>query len=173
MNNRIPSPPAAPGGAFDLARIIDITRQPGGFARLNTAQRRQLLAAILAAVIPCDGKVLDVEVEHFLTHIRQRYQFQLGDQKQAMAFLAGGLSEEQLQQAARQLPELLSVEDRVALIGLLWDIALCDHELHPAEEALVYGVADRAGVVRKRVAEEQARAARANGVGGEAAVSEH
>jgi uncharacterized tellurite resistance protein B-like protein len=162
-----PNEPALPErrSAFRLGEIVDATRQPGGFARLTPQQRRLLLAAILASTIPADGKVLNIEIQHFLGHLRQRYQFQLGDQKQAMAFLTEDLCAEELQQAAKQLPELLSIDDRIALIGMLWDIALCDHELHPSEEALIYNVADHAGVARKKVVEEQARASRANGIG--------
>lgn len=150
---------------LQLGKIIDATRRPGGFSTLSPVQRRLLVAAILATVIPSDGKILEIEIQHFLSHLRQRYRFHIADQKQAMDFLNEGLSAEQLQQAAKQLQELLSIEDRMALIGMLWDIALCDHHLHPAEEALIHSVARHAGVARKKVIEEQARAARANSIG--------
>ena len=41
---------------------------------------------------------------------------------------------------------------------------MSDQELHPQEERLIYSVADIAGVARKRVTEEQSRAASANGI---------
>jgi len=116
-------------------------------------------------VIPSDGKVLAIEVQQFYGHLRQRYQFQMLSQSQTLAFLNETLTPDQLLQAAKQLPELLSIEDRISLIGMLWDIALCDHELHPFERALIYGVSDHAGVPRKKVVEEQARASRAHGMG--------
>jgi uncharacterized tellurite resistance protein B-like protein len=60
---------------------------------------------------------------------------------------------------AKALPELLGAEDLIAMIGQLWELAIVDHDLHSEEELLVYRVADLAGVPRKRVAEQLARAA--------------
>ena len=62
------------------------------------------------------------------------------------------------------MPDLLSIDDRTQLIGMLWDLALCDHELHQNEETLIYKVADAAGVLRKRVAEQQAIASSRSGM---------
>jgi uncharacterized tellurite resistance protein B-like protein len=58
---------------------------------------------------------------------------------------------------AAHLPELLSIDDRCSMIGMLWDLALCDHELHATEEKLIYTIADKAEVPRKTVAEQLAR----------------
>ena len=84
--------------------------------------------------------------------------------KYALGLIKNNVSPEHLAQATKQLPEMLSIEDRVNLVGMLWDLALCDFELHSLEEALIYKIADQAGVPRKRVAEEQARATRQNAV---------
>jgi uncharacterized tellurite resistance protein B-like protein len=62
----------------------------------------------------------------------------------------------------KRIPDLLSIEDRSAMIGALWDIALCDKELHDLEERLIYEIADAVAVPRKKVAEELARAAARN-----------
>jgi len=156
---------AKPLAGLDIPTIIGLTRQHNGFAKLSSSQRRLLIAAILASVVPCDGKILDVELQHFLGHLKTRYQFSSNDQELALAFLEKDFKPEDLIQVARQLPELLSVEDRSVLVGLMWDIAFCDQELHPAETELIFKIADNAGVVRKRALEEQARAARANGLG--------
>lgn len=59
---------------------------------------------------------------------------------------------------AKALPELLGSEDLINMIGQLWELAIIDLELHAEEERLVYRVADLAGVPRKRVAEQLARA---------------
>ena len=96
-----------------------------------------LIAAILGAVVPRDGKVLDVELQHYLGHLKTRYQFSPTDQKMAMEFVENGFTEDELLQAAKQLPELLNVEDRSTLIGLMWDIACCDQELHAKETELI------------------------------------
>ena len=147
-----------------LQDIFNIVKEPAGFSRLTTSQRRQLVAAILASVIPSDGKVRDVEIKHFVMHLHQKYQFSVQDQKVALSYLRNGLTTEQLKEAAKQLQELLSADDRTKLIGLMWDVAMSDQELHSEEERLIYLVADLAGVVRKRVIEEQARAASTNGI---------
>ena len=75
--------------------------------------------------------------------------------------MAEGLTElaPSVDRMAKALPELLGIEDRSALISQLWELALCDHELHAFEEQLVYQVADLSGVPRKKVAELMARAA--------------
>ncbi len=65
---------------------------------------------------------------------------------------------------AKHLPELLSIEDRTHLVGMLWDIALCDHDLHQNEKSLIYKIADASGVLRKRVVEQHAIAASRNGM---------
>jgi uncharacterized tellurite resistance protein B-like protein len=70
------------------------------------------------------------------------------------------LTGDELTDASKTLTELLSVEDRVNLIGLLWDVALCDLELAPEEEAMVIKVADLADVPRKRVIEQQQKVQR-------------
>ena len=147
-----------------LQDILNIVKLPSGFSRLTSVQRRKLVAAILASVIPCDGKVRDVEIKHFIDHLQHQYQFSKDEQKIALCFLRNGLTLEQLAIAAKQLQELLSADDRAKLVGLMWDVAMSDQELHPHEERLIYSVADIAGVASKRVIEEQSRAARTNGI---------
>ncbi len=150
--------------ATEIAHILSITQQHNGFAKLNSSQRRLLLAALLACVIPVDGRIHANEVGHFSDHLKKRYQFSDDMVKHALGLIKNTLSPEQLHQATKQLPEMLSMEDRVNLVGMLWDLALCDFELHSLEEALIYKIADQAGVPRKRVAEEQARAVRLNAI---------
>ena len=150
--------------ATEIAHILSITQQHNGFAKLNSSQRRLLLAALLASVIPVDGRIHANEVGHFSDHLKKRYQFSDDMVKYALGLIKNTLSPEHLAQATKQLPEMLSMEDRVSLVGMLWDLALCDFELHSLEEALIYKIADQAGVPRKRVAEEQARATRQNAV---------
>lgn len=142
-----------------IALIMETIATPSGFAKLSPSQRKYLLAAILGSIIPVDGKVRAVEIEYFETFLKTKYQFSKETLKIAQAFAKAELQSEALQKAARHLPDLLSIEDRTNLIGMLWDIALCDQELHATEDALIYNIADQAGVPRKRVAEQQAVAA--------------
>jgi uncharacterized tellurite resistance protein B-like protein len=142
-----------------IAQIVEKIATPNGFAKLSPSQRKYLLAAILGSIIPVDGKVRTVELEYFESFLKTKYQFSNESLKIALSFSSSSLQSESLQQAARYLPDLLSIEDRTNLIGMLWDIALCDQELHANEDALIYKIADQAGVPRKRVAEQQALAA--------------
>ena len=154
----------APSEGKALQDILNIVKLPSGFSRLTPIQRRTLVAAILVTVIPSDGRVRDVEIKHFIDHLQHKYQFTKDEQKIALSFLRNGLTPEQLKDAAKQLQELLSADDRAKLVGLMWDVAMSDHELHAEEERLIHSVADIAGVARKRVIEEQVRAASANGI---------
>ncbi len=142
-----------------ISQIVEKIATPNGFAKLSPSQRKYLLVAILGSIVPVDGKIRAVEVEHFESFLKTKYQLNNDSLKIALSFSNLGFDVEQLQEAARHLPELLSIEDRTNLVGLLWDIALCDQELHAKEDALIYKIADLAGVPRKRVAEQQAIAA--------------
>jgi uncharacterized tellurite resistance protein B-like protein len=141
-----------------ITEIMSKLDQPNGFSKLQPNQRKFLLAAVLGSIVPADGKIRDVEMQHLEAHLKQKYSFNPETLKLAMSYANTGLAAEQLQKAARQLTELLSIEDRTSLIGLLWDIAICDDELHSKEETMIYNIADSSGVPRKRVVEQQARA---------------
>ena len=56
--------------------------------------------------------------------------------------------------AIRQLARL-PMGEREKLVQLLWVTALCDGDLHPKEEALIYSYADALGVARSVVAKQQ------------------
>ncbi len=141
-----------------MAEIMSLLESPAGFAKLQPNQRKFLTAAVLGSIVPADGKIRPVEMEHLEAHLKQKYRLNLETLKLAMSYANTGLAAEQLQIAAHELTELLSIEDRTKLIGLLWDVAICDDELHSSEESMIYKIADSSGVPRKRVAEQQARA---------------
>lgn len=146
-----------------MADIMAKLAQPRGFSKLQPNQRKFLLAAVLGSIVPADGKIRDVEMKHLEVHLKQKYNCSPETLKLALSYANTGLANEPLQKAASQLTELLSIEDRTSLIGLLWDLAVCDNELHSNEEAMIYKIADSAGVPRKRVAEQLARAQGNNG----------
>jgi uncharacterized tellurite resistance protein B-like protein len=146
----------------NIAQILTLVSIPGGYSKLSYSQRKFLLAAILGSVVPADKKIREVEMLRLQSHLKLKYSMSAESLKQALSFADQGLDNDQLQQMTKQLPELLSIEDRTNLIGMLWDIAMCDLNLHSAEETLVYKVADIAGVTRKRVVEQQAIAASHN-----------
>lgn len=143
-----------------IEALISRALTPGGFATLSVEQRKYLFAMILAAVVPADGLVRDVEMKHLLAHLAGRYQMQARSLERAAHLVTSRLaSSETAHKLASRMPDLLSIDDRSSMIGMLWDLALCDKELHAQEEELIYRIADQAGVPRKKVAELQARAA--------------
>ena len=146
-----------------MADIMAKLDQPSGFSKLQPNQRKFLLAAVLGSIVPADGKIREVEMKHLEAHLKQKYSCNPETLRLALSYANTGLANEQLKKAASQLAELLSIEDRTSLVGLLWDIAICDDELHGSEETMIYKIADSAGVPRKRVAEQQARAQANNG----------
>jgi uncharacterized tellurite resistance protein B-like protein len=143
-----------------LNSVIETLRKPSGFALLSSEQRSYLLACLLASVVPVDGKVKPCEMEMLEQHLHTRMQARGNVMAETLTVARYGLCREQaVELGASRLPDLLGIEDRCNLIGMLWDIALCDHELHASEEERIYTIADQAGVPRKKVAEQQARAA--------------
>jgi uncharacterized tellurite resistance protein B-like protein len=145
-----------------IASIISTLKKPGGFRQISPLHRRQLIAAILASVIPCDGKVLDVEIKRLCLHLATRLNFSKAEIDDVLHRRGTVLAGEDFAVAARSLAELLGKEDLAMLVSLMWDIAMCDQDLHPLEEHLVYRLADAAGLARKLVIQQQARAASAN-----------
>lgn len=141
-----------------VSEIMRMFDEPNGFSKLKPEQRKFLLGVILGSIVPVDGKIKAVEVQCLKTHLQKRYSLNAATIRDVVAFSNTGLIPEQLKKAAAQLQELLSIEDRTLLIGMLWDVAICDDELHSSEEEMIYKVADGSGVPRKRVAEQQARA---------------
>jgi uncharacterized tellurite resistance protein B-like protein len=141
-----------------LSDIIAKLDLPNGFSRLKPDQRKFLLAAILASVVPVDGKIKAVEVNELKNQLQNRYNLNAETLKLAVSSANTGLTAAQLQKTTEHLSDLLSIDDRTALIRMLWDLAICDDELHASEESLIYKIADSSGVPRRRVAEQQARA---------------
>jgi uncharacterized tellurite resistance protein B-like protein len=133
---------------------------PGGFAKLTTVQRKFLLGLVLASIVPADKRVRNIELERLQVMLKQSLGIG-GDVALESVAMAEGHTDlsESVVKLAKALPDLLGIEDRCNLISQLWELALCDHELHSFEEQLVYKVADLSEVPRKKVAELMARAA--------------
>ncbi len=142
-----------------IVKILGVTAKPDGYTKLSISQRRLLLAFVLAALVPADGKIRDVEMAQLTSVLKTRYAMTEADISEAIAYCYAESNHTILSAAAQQLVNLLSIEDRISLVGHLWDLAHCDQELHPAEETLIYQLADKFQVPRKRVIEQQARSA--------------
>ncbi len=164
MNERNGPQTAADISHIEISQITEKLAMPNGFAKLSSLQRRLLLAAVLSSIVPVDGHVRKVEIEQLEKQLRVKFQFTQAQLQTAMALASKQGSPTGVEILAKHLPELLSIEDRTQLIGMLWDLALCDHELHQREESLIYKLADASGVLRKRVAEQQAIASSRSGM---------
>lgn len=153
------------GNNTALNQIIHRLAMPNGFAKLTPQQRRLLLGAVLSSIVPADGQIRKVEMEHLENYLTNKFQFAKEQLSETLAMARQTQPFGNIEKLASHLPDLLSIEDRIQLIGMLWDLALCDQELHPNEKTLIYKIADAAGVLRKRVTEQEAIAASRNGIG--------
>jgi uncharacterized tellurite resistance protein B-like protein len=139
--------------------LVQLAR-PGGFAKLTSVQRKFLMGLILAAIVPADNRIRNIELERLQVMLKSSLHIQ-GDAAQESMAMAEGDREGaiNIEVLAKALPDLLGIEDRCTMISNLWELALCDDELHGYEEKLVYKVADLSDVPRKKVAELMARVA--------------
>ena len=111
-------------------------------------------------MVPADKRVLDVEIACLNKILRTKYHITAEILREVDELdIFGNLNTDNIQNYAAKIPDLLSIEDRYLLVGQLWDVALSDHDLDPAEERLVFKIADATGVPRKHVIQQQARAA--------------
>jgi uncharacterized tellurite resistance protein B-like protein len=146
-----------------LQDILQLLSKPGGFARLTTVQRKFLMGLVLAAIVPADKRIRNIELERLQVLLRSGLNINGDAAAESMAMAEGQVDMSgSLEKLAAALPDLLGIEDRCTLVAHLWELALCDNELHSFEEQLVYRVADLSGVPRKKVAELMARAAARN-----------
>jgi uncharacterized tellurite resistance protein B-like protein len=143
-----------------LDEILLILARPGGYAKLSPQQRKFVVGITLAAIIPVDKRIRNVELERLTLLLKTSMQVTGSAALESIAVAEGQLDLQlPVQLLAKSLQDLLGIEDRCNLISNLWEIALCDNELHSHEEQMVYKVADLSGVPRKKVAELMARAA--------------
>jgi uncharacterized tellurite resistance protein B-like protein len=143
-----------------LDEILQILSRPGGFAKLNSIQRKFLMGIVLAAIVPADKRIRNIELERLQVMLKATLSINGSVVVESLALAEGQYKlDESLEAIAKALPDLLGIEDRCMLISNLWELALCDNELHSFEEKMVLQVADLSGVPRKKVAELMARAA--------------
>lgn len=142
-----------------LDHIVKLLGQPGGFARLDTNQRKFLFGVIFAMIVPADSKVRECELVK-LQNLLRGLNAQGNVVSDTMSIANKKLdSAENVEILARAMGELLGSQDRSNFVRQLWEIALSDDELHDTEEQLIFRIADLSGVNRKHVAAELAKAA--------------
>ncbi len=143
-----------------LEEILQILSKVGGFSKLSPVQRKFLMGLVLAAIIPADKRIRNIELEKLQIILRRNLQITESVAMESLAMAEAPPDEIiPVEILAKALPDLLGIEDRCTIITYLWELALCDDELHSFEEQLVYKVADISGVPRKKVAEIMARVA--------------
>jgi uncharacterized tellurite resistance protein B-like protein len=154
------SPENRQAATLHLNEALQLLAKPGGFAKLSTVQRKFLMGIVLAAIVPADKRIRNIELERLQVLLKASLHMDSNSALESIA-IAEGKTElnGSIEKIATALPELLGIEDRCNLISNLWELALCDSELHSFEEQLIYKVADLSGVPRKRVSELMARAA--------------
>jgi uncharacterized tellurite resistance protein B-like protein len=134
--------------------------KPGGFSKLTTVQRKFLMGILLAAIVPVDQRIRNIELERLQLMLKSSLNITGDVAMESLAFAESSKDTVvDVDTLAKALPDLLGIEDRCTLIANLWEIALCDDELHSFEEKLVFRIADLSEVPRKKVAELMAKAA--------------
>ncbi len=147
-----------------LDEILQLLAKPGGFAKLGPVQRKFILGLVLAAIVPVDKRIRNIELERLQVMLKSGIQMGSSVAMESLAMAEGQTDlHNVVETLAKALPDLLGIEDRCNLIANLWELALCDNELHDQEEKMVYKVADLSGVPRKRVSELMARVSARNG----------
>ena len=127
---------------------------------LKPEERRLAITVLLAALVPADHRIRDVEIERLVKLSAEQYRV-TGAAIETIKDIAicKRFTADELAGIAMLVPEILNIEDRCTLVGLLWEIALCDKDLHALEEETIYAIADKLDVPRKKTAEQQARTA--------------
>lgn len=116
---------------------------------------------VLSSVARCDGVLRQVEVETVAAILNATTPDSgLGsgpDSVLRLPVLSHEMRFGNMRSVSKSIRQLarLSLAEREKFVKLLWITALCDGELHPKEEALIYTYADALGVARAKVAAQQ------------------
>lgn len=132
---------------------------------------RVAVMALCIQVMEADGQVLDIEKKALRDHFQDLYSV---DAAEMDALVDAGASAESeaidFFHFTSELKRQLSEDQRVALIGLLWEIVYADGERSEMEDHAIWRIADLLGVSgRERIMKRQEVAER---VGASAAQKE-
>lgn len=108
---------------------------------------------LLASVAKADGRIRDAEVRTAIAMAKEAPGLPRETPKTVLAQMR--YLERADIDAALQKLKTLPLKQREQTVKLLWVMALCDGELHPKEEVLIYNLADKLGVDRATVAKGQ------------------
>ena len=129
---------------------------------------RVAVMALCIQVMEADGKVLDIEKKALRAHFRELYSV---DEAEMEALVDAGASAESeaidFFRFTSELKRQLSEEQRVALIGLLWEVVYADGERSEMEDHAIWRIADLLGVSgRERIMKRQEVAERVGAAAG-------
>lgn len=130
---------------------------------------RVAVMALCIQVMEADGKVLEVEKKALRARFKEFYGV---DESELNALVAAGTDAESeaidFFRFTSELKRQLSEEQRVDLIGLLWEIVYADGERSEMEDHAIWRIADLLAVSgRERIMKRQEVAERAGVTGGQ------
>lgn len=130
---------------------------------------RVAVMALCIQVMEADGKVLDIEKKALRDHFKELYSV---DEKELEALVDAGADAESeaidFFRFTSELKRQLSEEQRIGLIGLLWEIVYADGERSEMEDHAIWRIADLLGVSgRERIMKRQEVAERVGATAGQ------
>ena len=127
---------------------------------------RVAFVALCFQVMEADGNVSEEEQQKFRNLLRERYD--LGENRLKALIEAGHQAGSEAVDYYRFTSDLrrhlVDEEDRIELLGILWDIVYADGQRNEIEDHVIWRIADLLGVsARDRVLQRQQAATRATG----------
>ena len=134
----------------------------GPATRIEHGDPRVAVIALCFQVMEADGRILASERRKMRSVIKQHYK--LDDASLAALIEAGKTAESEAidyYQFTAELKRHLSEEQRIELVGMLWDIVYADGKRSEMEDHVIWRIADLLGVSgRDRIIKRQEVAAK-------------
>ncbi|WDZ76347.1 TerB family tellurite resistance protein [Ensifer adhaerens] len=138
----------------------------GPATRIERGDPRVAVIALCFQVMEADGRILASERRKMRSVVKKHYK--LDDASLAALIEAGETAESEAidyYQFTAELKRHLSEEQRIELVGMLWDVVYADGERSEMEDHVIWRIADLLGVSgRDRVLQRQEAAARSDTV---------
>lgn len=138
----------------------------GPAKRIEHGDPRVAVIALCLQVMEADGRILASERRKMRKVVKEHYK--LDDASLSALIEAGETAESEaidFYQFTAELKRHLSEEQRVELVGMLWDVVYADGERSEMEDHVIWRIADLLGVSgRDRVLQRQEAAARSDTV---------
>lgn len=126
---------------------------------------RVAFVALCFQVMEADGNVSEQEQQKFRELLRERYDL-TEDRLKALIEVgreAGSEAVDYYRFTSDLRRHLVNEDDRIELLGILWDIVYADGQRNEIEDHVIWRIADLLGVsARDRVLQRQQAASRAN-----------